>query len=415
MYPRMHKICGVSIEEFLHKMYDFGTIQMQIYDQFYKAWLNLYEFIECGDPTVDEDDLINCIRIENAVKCKRDDIKDIIDCLSTYSYTDEFKALSKSLDLNSLIDFNKQLEDEDTNAFKSQHIYVRTATNLGILDDYIDQLMRENGKADDDSHDFTYMAYHRFKRLKVGLPHGSFHIDFMQIFNVEPQKFIEGCCREFFDIGDFVKLVDHQFNSNVKLLAVGQFVPKDINSLIEYYILMRKRCLAIGMMDTLSDYMMTFTHRYTIKLNMINTLCDIQSEMSEIHDHSYKSFSYFLGILLKDKLNLGYIDEIRLSDSMCGLKDHDMKSVFVINRMHADVREYMESKIDPSAYDEFYREYFYGDRQTISDKLKEVNRKYQFMNQLFGFDHIPDKRFGSIFDAADQYIDNNDTRKDNFS
>lgn len=409
MYPRMHKICGVSIEEFLRKMYDFGTIQMQIYDQFYKAWSNLYEFIECGDPTVDEDDLINCIRIENAVHCKRDDIKDIIDCLTTYSHTDEFKALSKSLDLYSLIDFEKQLEDEDTDVFKSQHMYVRTAMNLGILDDYIDQLMKEYHKPEDEPGNFVYMAYHRFKRLKVGLPHGSFHIDFMQIFNVEPQKFIEGCCQEFFNIRDFVKLVDHQFNSNVKLLAVGQCVPKDINSLIEYYILMRKRCLVIGVMDTLSDHMMTFTNRYTSKLNVINTLCSIQSEMSEIHDHSYKSFSYFLEILLKDKLNIGYIDEIRLSDSIHGLKDPDMKSVFAINRLHADVRKFMESKIDPWAYDEFYREYFYGDKQTISDKLKEVDRKYQFMNQLFGFDHIPADRFKSIFTIADQYIDNIDT------
>ena len=411
MYPRMHKICGVSIEEFITRLHSY--IMGEYLDEMIVRkdhFLNLYEFIESGDPTIEEDDLVECMKAWDAYDNMRVPLDDLDLMFVVYSHSDEYKKLEKSLHLDSFrcdAICNMISEDDpiDVNAVKT--IFIRTASRLELLDQDIDKILERHPDADETCSDIQVRAFNRWRIHNKHYVPCHFNPKFHEIFHIDPRKFCDNVYQELLDIRDFIDTYTYQFDADVKMMAIGRHIPKDVNSLLQYYITFKKYIDVRDISNMASDYV-------SRKFN-VSAVEAIDKYDDEVRSHGYDSYEYFSEILFSDKLHLGYIDSIKLAKSITMEEDRDLQSLFAVIRLNADVTEYMNSRIPKGAYDDFYREYLYASKEKMHQNMLIAKNRYQFLNSLCGFSQIPADRFKSVFAVADQYIDNIDTRKDDIS
>ena len=128
-------------------------------------------------------------------------------------------------------------------------------------------------------------------------------------------------------------------------------------------------------------------------------------KMSDVSAY-HIAYEYFSEILFTDKLNMGYIDKINRAISENQYYSSAVGSLLSLFDTIHIVHEYFDAKLEPTVYDEYYREYFYESEEAIEAKRNEACKKYEFMNQLCNFDKIPEDRFKDIFTLMDEMTGN---------
>lgn len=398
MYSRMHRICGVSIEDFLRKLYDFGVKCIAEYESRKNVFEKSFNFINSGNQEITEEDLIKCVDAEHKLRAIHNAIEEIQKCASTYSHTSEFKNLSKVIDLKSLtsvytdaIAFHRSFGDLD-------EIFATFAFDFGFLADIIESLI-DMGREDDYDDGYKTSAYIRWEDDNVGTCTSDHHLKFDELFHIDKAEFGKRCFEEYKSMLTFGEIYFYQFNLDVMLMARGKCIPKDEDALLKYYIAYEKCNMISVALHDLGDLIC----KAAISCDSIELKEFANYKMSDVSAY-HIAYEYFSEILFTDKLNIGYIDKIKRAISENQYYSSAVGSLLSLFDTIHIVHEYFDAELEPTVYDEYYREYFYESEEAIEAKRNEARKKYEFMNQVCDFDKIPEDRFKDIFTLMDEMI-----------
>lgn len=398
MYPRMHKLLGLSIEEFLTRMYYYGYSNISKLTMAKIKILKDLDYAQVNSSSLTEDDIIEFEKEYRLLRSIYRPISELYQVFETYSHMKEYHDLSSKLGIKHAHDYCEDFYKNGDKDLKNNRISARinlmakAAMDLGLLDDIMNSISEKHPEIPQDK--LIDRAYRRWVR-EHGVKYTHDEIDYLKDIcpDMDPHDFINNIRDEMDFLYDLIRCDGYMLDIQAKEIITGKKIPATLN-------------------DLLSTYAAYFRFRETkqamYRLNIITShIRSSNWDDASIRTvaHSAKSkyikmeklfltpFIFIEDIITFDGLNLGYLDEIPSSKRLYDPIQKKATSFLGGVKLRIDVCEYMDSKLSLIVYPRFYDDYFGAIPRKLNIKANNIELYHDFLCEKHDFGTIPKEAF----------------------
>lgn len=382
MYPRMHKVLGVGIEEFIEWAYRYASNVMVKFTVQRRFVWQQFEAIKKSADTVNESDIVNFMREFKKFDQFYHIIYELKYLFDSYAHTDEFNSVLKNDDFATI----KANFDKIASTDYAFHRYTYKDVN-----DTIKMILIERGFLDS----YAEMAYDNFPRLNLddatsedvwkksywlwrkslGLfANEDEHINFIEEFGIDEKSFIAAVHDEMMLMYEYNETVGYSIDVGMKLVIVENHpISFDdfTNMYFNYYVYNGIR----RAMSMLHDYTYDSMYKYfdVVDRSTSEGNASVIGIKVISYDNAEKRFpgiretltakqqlvrkfrnkmDLFNYLFIQDKLNMGHLKYIP------GIEYKNGKYLNV-SGMAIKVQQFMNKFIIDNRMSEFYRNYYH--------------------------------------------------------
>ena len=398
MYPRMHKLLGLSIEEFLTRMYYYGYSNISKLTMAKIKVLKDLDYVQVNSSSLTEDDIIEFEKEYQLLRSTYEPIGELYQVFETYSHMKEYHEFSSKLDIKHVHDYCEDFYKNGDNDLKNNHISARVdllakaAMDLGLLDDIMNSISEKHPEISQDR--LINRAYRRWVR-EHGVKYTHDKIDYLKDIcpDVDPHDFINNIRDEMDFLYDLIRRDGYMLDIQAKEIITGKKIPATLDDLLSIY-------------ATYVRFAETKQAMYRLNIMISHIRISIRDDASiRSVAHSARSkymkmeklfltpFIFIRDLITFDGLNLGYLDEIPSSKRLYDPIQKKATSFLGGVQLHIDVCKYMDSKLSPIAYPSFYDDYFDAIPGKLNIKANNIESYHDFLSEKHNFGTITKEAF----------------------
>ena len=398
MYPRMHKLLGLSIEEFLTRMYYYGYGNISKLTMAKIKVLKDLDYVQVNSSSLTEDDIIEFEKEYQLLRSTYEPIGELYQVFETYSHMKEYHEFSSKLDIKHVHDYCEDFYKNGDNDLKNNHISARVdllakaAMDLGLLDDIMNSISEKHPEIPRDK--LINRAYRRWVR-EHGVKYTHDKIDYLKDIcpDVDPHDFINNIRDEMDFLYDLIRRDGYMLDIRAKEIITGKKIPATLNDLISIYAAYFRFAETKQAMYRLN--IMISHIRISIRDDAsIRTVAhSARSKYMKMEKLFLTPFIFIRDLITFDGLNLGYLNEIPSSKRLYDPIQKKATSFLGEVKLHIDVCKYMDSKLSPIAYPSFYNDYFGAIPEKLNIKANIVESHHDFLCEKHNFGTITKATF----------------------
>lgn len=398
MYPRMHKLLGLTIEEFLTRMYYYGYSNISKLTMVKIKVLKDLDYARVNGSSLTEDDIIEFEKEYRLLRSIYGLIGELYQVFETYSHIKEYHNLSSKLGIKHVHDYCEDFYKNGDKDLKNNHISARidlmskAAMDLGLLDDIMSSISEKHPEIPQDK--LIDQAYRRWVR-EHGVKYTRDEINYLKDIcpDMDPHDFINNIRDEMDFLYDLIRCDGYMLDIQAKEIITGKKIPATLNDLLSIYA---------------AYFRFTEIKQAMYRLNIITSHIRISNRDDasiQTMAHSTKSkyikmeklfltpFIFIEDLITFDGLNLGYLDEIPSSKRLYDPIQKKATSFLGGVKLRIDVCKYMDSKLSLIVYPRFYDNYFGAIPRKLNIKANNIELYHDFMCEKHNFGTIPKEAF----------------------
>ena len=400
MYPRMHKLLGLSIEEFLTRMYYYGYSNISKLTMAKIKVLKDFDYVQVNGSSLTEDDIIEFEKEYQLLKSTYGPIGELYQLFETYSHMKEYHDFGSRLDIKHVHDYCEDFyKNGDKYLKKINHISVRidyllakAAMEFGLLDDIMNSISEKHLEIPQDK--LMIRAYRRWVR-EHGVTYTRDKIDYLKDIcpDVDPHDFINNIHDEMDFLYDLIRCDGYMLDIQAKEIITGKKIPATLDDLLSIYAAYVRFAETKQAMYRLN--IMISHIRISIRDDAsIRTVANsARSKYMKMEKLFLTPFIFIRDLITFDGLNLGYLDEIPSSKRLYDPIQKKATSFLGGVQLHIDVCKYMDSKLSPIVYPSFYDEYFGAIPEKLNTKANNIESYHDFLCEKYNFGTITKEAF----------------------
>ena len=388
MYPRMHKLLGLSIEEFLTRMYYYGYSNMKDFD-----------YVQANGSSLTEDDIIEFEKEYQLLKSTYGPIGELYQVFKTYSHMKEYHNFGSRLDIKHVHDYCEDFYKNGDTYLKINHISAcidyllsKAAMEFGLLDDIMNSISEEHPEIPQDK--LMIRAYRRWVR-EHGVTYARDKIDYLKDIcpDADPHDFINNIRDEMDFLYDLIRCDGYMLDIHAKEIITGKKIPATLDDLLSIYAAYARFAETKQAMYRLN---IIISHiRISIRDDVsIRTVANsARSKYMKMEKLFLTPFIFIRDLITFDGLNLGYLDEIPSSKRLYDPIQKKATNFLGGVQLHIDVCKYMDSKLSPTVYPSFYDDYFGAIPEKLNIKANNIESYHEFLCEKYNFGTITKEAF----------------------
>lgn len=398
MYPRMHKLLGLTIEEFLTRMYYYGYSNISKLTMVKIKVLEDFDYVQVNGSSLTEDDIIEFEKEYQLLRSIYGPIGELYQVFETYSHMKEYHDLSSKLGIKHVHDYCEDFYKNGDKDLKNNCISARidlmskVAMDLGLLDDIMNSISEKHPEIPQDK--LINQAYRRWVR-EHGVKYTRDEINYLKDIcpDMDPHDFINNIRDEMDFLYDLIRCDGYMLDIQAKEIITGKKIPATLNDLLSIY-------AAYFRFTEIKQAM----HRLNIITSHIR-ISNLDDTSIRTVAHSTKSkyikmeklfltpFIFIEDLITFDGLNLGYLDEIPSSKRLYDPIQKKATSLLDEAKLRIDVCKYMDSKLSLIVYPRFYDDYFGAIPRKLNIKANNIELYHDFLCEKHNFGTIPKEAF----------------------
>lgn len=398
MYPRMHKLLGLSIEEFLTRMYYYGYSNISKLTMAKIKVLKDFDYVQANGSSLTEDDIIEFEKEYQLLKSTYGPIGELYQVFKTYSHMKEYHNLSSKLNIKHVHDYCEDFYKNGDKDLKNNRISARinlmakAAMEFGLLDDIMNSISEEHPEIPQDK--LMIRAYRRWVR-EHGVKYTHDEIDYLKDIcpDADPHDFINNIRDEMDFLYDLIRCDGYMLDIHAKEIITGKKIPATLDDLLSIYAAYARFAETKQAMYRLN---IIISHiRISIRDDVsIRTVANsARSKYMKMEKLFLTPFIFIRDLITFDGLNLGYLDEIPSSKRLYDPIQKKATSFLGGVQLHIDVCKYMDSKLSPTVYPSFYDDYFDVIPEKLNIKANNIESYHEFLCEKYNFGTITKEAF----------------------
>lgn len=399
MYPRMHKLLGLSIEEFLTRMYYYGYSNISKLTMAKIKVLKDFDYVQANSSSLVEDDIIEFEKEYQLLKSTYGPIGELYQVFKTYSYMKEYQDFGSRLDIKYVHDYCEDFYKNGDTYLKINHISAcidyllpKAAMEFGLLDDIMNSISEKHPEIPQDK--LMIRAYRRWVR-EHGVTYTRDKIDYLRDIcpDVDPHDFINNIRDEMGFLYDLIRCDGYMLDIHAKEIITDKKIPATLDDLLLIYAAYARFAETKQAMYRLN---IIISHiRISIRDDAsIRTVANsARSKYMKMEKLFLTPFIFIRDLITFDGLNLGYLDEIPSSKRLYDPIQKKATNFLGGVQLHIDVCKYMDSKLSPTVYPSFYDDYFGAIPEKLNIKANNIESYHEFLCEKYNFGTITKEAF----------------------
>ena len=400
MYPRMHRICGVSIEEFLTRMYYYGYSNISKLTMAKIKVLKDFDYVQANGSSLTEDDILEFEKEYQLLKSTYGPIGELYQVFETYSHMKEYHDFGNRLDIKHVHDYcedfykngDKYLKKINHISARIDYLLAKAAMEFGLLDDIMNSISEKHPEIPQDK--LMIRAYRRWVR-EHGVTCTRDKIDYLRDIcpDVDPHDFINNIRDEMGFLYDLIRCDGYMLDIHAKEIIIGKKIPATLDDLLLIYAAYARFAETKQAMYRLN---IIISHiRISIRDDVsIRTVANsARSKYMKMEKLFLTPFIFIRDLITFDGLNLGYLDEIPSSKRLYDPIQKKATNFLGGVQLHIDVCKYMDSKLSPTVYPSFYDDYFGAIPGKLNIKANNIESYHDFLCEKYNFGTVTKEAF----------------------
>ena len=398
MYPRMHKLLGLSIEEFLTRMYYYGYSNISKLTMAKIKVLKDLDYAQANSSSLTEDDIIEFEKEYQLLRSTYEPIGELYQVFETYSHMKEYHDFSDKSGIKYVHDYCEDFYKNGDKDLKNNHISARidlmakAAMDLGLLDDIMNSISEKHPEIPQDK--LMIRAYRRWVR-EHGVTYTRDKIDYLRDIcpDVDPHDFINNIRDEMDFLYDLIRCDGYMLDIQAKEIITGKKIPATLDDLLSIYAAYARFEETKQAMYRLN--IMISHIRISIRDDAsIRTVANnARSKYMKMEKLFLTPFIFIRDLITFDGLNLGYLDEIPSSKRLYDPIQKKATSFLGGVQLHIDVCKYMDSRLSPTVYPSFYDDYFGAIPEKLNTKANNIESYHDFLCEKYNFGTVTKEAF----------------------
>lgn len=400
MYPRMHKILGMSIEDFLTHMYYYGqNIISSVAMAKFKV-LNDFRFIQYNGSSMTEEEIIAFEKECRMLRGKFDIINELYTLFETYSHTEEYNKIAIRSDIDHLREYCKTFYSAGDNDLKWNSIsrfVAKTAMEFGVLDESLSVVSENHPNMSSDR--VMVSAYNKWTRSQ-GVKFLHLNINYLRDVcpDMDTYTFLMNIDEEMKYLFDFICYEGYIMDTTARFLILGKDKPTVFDDFLNIYANHSEYSEINRAMNHL-NVMAHHVENYEKDDSLKERVRSIGAKWRSKDELFLTASMYLREIITFDGLNFGYLDQVPSSKKVCDAKNKKARSFMGGAQLNVDVCHYLDSKLSPEYYPSFVHEYFYENPGRIRNMSNNAKVYHEFLSEKYHFSEIPKEKFKSWRDS----------------